>query len=240
MPLGGGALGRQLQRDRDAATVVVIGSVAPQDPAAPSANRREGTASLQKGGFAARLSEIAQAHPEAERFEIWSQDEARVGQKGRTGYVWWQRGHTPRGLRDVGFQSAWIIGAVCPARDTGVALVMTRLDTAAMNRFLVELSQAVAPGAHGILLMDKAGWHTAGELRVPENLSLVFLPPYSPELNPIERLWLHLRDNRLSHCVFQTTEGIIDTCCEAWNWLLAETGRIRSLCSYPWLEQVSS
>ena len=240
MPLGGRALGRQLQRDRDAAAVVVIGSVAPQDPAAPSASRREGAASLQKGGFAACLSEIAQAHPEAERFEIWSQDEARVGQKGRTGYVWWQRGQTPRGLRDVGFQSAWIIAAVCPARDTGVALVMTRIDTAAMNRFLVELSQAVAPGAHGILLMDKAGWHTAGELRVPENLSLVFLPPYSPELNPIERLWLHLRDNRLSHCVFQTTEGIIDSCCEAWNWVLAETGRIRSLCSYPWLEQVSS
>ena len=185
------------------------------------------------------MSEIAEAHPEAERFEIWSQDEARVGQKGRTGYVWWQRGQTPRGLRDVGFQSAWIIGAVCPARDAGVALVMTRIDTAAMNLFLVELSQAVASGAHGIVLMDKAGWHTAGELRVPENLSLVFLPPYSPELNPIERLWLHLRDNRLSHCVFQTTEGIIDSCCEAWNWLLAEAGRIRSLCSYPWLEQVS-
>jgi DDE superfamily endonuclease len=134
------------------------------------------------------LTEIAQAHPQAERFEIWSQDEARVGQKGRTGYVWWRRGHTPRGLRDVGHQSAWIIGAICPARDTGVALVMTRLDTAAMNLFLAELGQAVAPGAHGIVLMDKAGWHTSGELVVPENLSLVFLPPYSPELNPIERL----------------------------------------------------
>jgi transposase len=62
---------------------------------------------------------------------------------------------------------------------------------------------------------------------------------YSPELNPIERLWLHLRDNRLSHCVFQTTGEIVDTCCEAWNWLLGQTGRIRSLCSYPWLERVS-
>jgi hypothetical protein len=75
-------------------------------------------------------------------------------------------------------QSAWIIGAVCPARDTGVALVMTRIDTAAMNLFLVELSQAVAPGAHGILLMDEARWHTADQLRVPENLGPVF-PPYS-------------------------------------------------------------
>jgi hypothetical protein len=59
--------------------------------------------------------------------------------------------------------------------------------------------------------MDKAGWHTAGDLVVPENLSLVFMPPYSPELNPIERLWLHLRDNRLSHCVFQTTGEIVHT-----------------------------
>ena len=80
-------------------------------------------------------------------------------------------------MRDVGHQSAWIIGAVCPARDTGVALVMTGLDTAAMNLFLAELGQAVAPGAHGIVLMDKAGWHTSGDLVVPENLSLVFLPP---------------------------------------------------------------
>ena len=71
--------------------------------------------------------------------------------------------------------------------------MLTRLDTAAMNLFLTELSQAVTPGAHAVVLMDKAGWHTAGDLVVPENLSLVFLPPYSPELNPIERLWLHLR-----------------------------------------------
>jgi transposase len=105
---------------------------------------------------------------------------------------------------------------------------------------LAELSQAVTPGAHGIVLLDKAGWHIAGDLVVPANLSLVFLPPYAPEVNPIERLWLYLRENRLTHCVFQTTEQIVDTCCDAWNWLLAETGRIRSLCSHPWLEQVKA
>ena len=73
-----------------------------------------------------------------------------MGRRGGPRYVWWQRGHTPRGLRDVGHQSAWIIGAVCPARDTGVALVLTRLDTAAMNLFLAELGQAVAPGRMGL------------------------------------------------------------------------------------------
>ena len=77
-----------------------------------------GTLKKKLGLTIACLTEIAQAHPEAERFEIWSQDEAWVGQKGRTSYVWWQRGHTPRGLRDVGHQSAWITGAVCPTRYT--------------------------------------------------------------------------------------------------------------------------
>ena len=82
---------------------MVARPVAPEDPTAPPAEQRGGPASLQKRGLAARLTEITQAHPEAERFEIWSQDEARVGQKGRTGYVWWQRGHTPRN-QDLGQQ----------------------------------------------------------------------------------------------------------------------------------------
>jgi transposase len=181
-----------------------------------------------------------QAHSEAEQFEYLEPGRGTCrSQKGRTGYVWWQRGHSPRGLRDVGHQSVGVIGAVCPARDTGVALVMTRLDIAAMNLFLAELSQAVAPGAHGIVLLDRAGWHTFSDLVVPENLCLIFLLPYSPELNPIERLWLYLRDNHFSHCVFQTTDEIVDTCCDAWNWLLAQTGRIRSMCSYPSLKRVN-
>jgi hypothetical protein len=148
---------------------MVARAIAPQDPAPASAERPEGAAGLQKRGFADRLNERSRRRTrKARQFEIWSQGEARVGQKGHTGYVWWQRGQTPRGLRDVGYQSAWIIGAVCPARDTGVALVMRRLDTVAMNLFLAESSRAVAPGAHGIVLMDKAGWHTAGDLVVPE------------------------------------------------------------------------
>jgi transposase len=103
-----------------------------------------------------------------------------------------------------------------PGARAGVALVDK---IPPRTSFSVNSGQAVARGAHGIVLMDQAGWHTAGDLVVPENLSLVFLPPYSPKLNPIE-------DNRLSHCVFQATGEIVDTCCDAWNWLLGETGRI--------------
>jgi hypothetical protein len=89
---------------------VVIGSVAPQDPAAPSRKSMRRRSKPSKRGLYSPPDEIAGAHPEAERFEIWSQDEAWVGQRGRTGYVWWQRGQTPRGLRDVGFQSAGLLG----------------------------------------------------------------------------------------------------------------------------------
>ena len=91
----------------------------------------ESTLTCQKNSIGA-TNETAEAHPEAP-LEIWSQDEARVGQKGRTGYVWW-RAATPRAGGVISATSRPGSGAVCPARDTGVALVLTRLDTAAMNR----------------------------------------------------------------------------------------------------------
>jgi DDE superfamily endonuclease len=166
--------------------------------------------------------------------EIWAQDEARIGQQGRAGHLWFERGQRARAPRDTGRESAWIVGAVCPERDTGVALVMTRADTAVMNRFLVELGAAVSPGAHAVVLMDGAGWHIGDDLVVPKNLKPVFLPAYSPELNPIERVWLHIRDTWIGHRVFADLNEVIDVCCEVWNRLLADAGRIRSLCSYPW------
>jgi hypothetical protein len=72
--------------------------------------------------------------------------------------------------------------------------------------------------------MDRAGWHIAKNLTVPANLTPLFLPPYSPELNAIERVWLHLRERFLSHRLWPTYDAILDACCAAWNALLDETG----------------
>lgn len=82
--------------------------------------------------------------------------------------------------------------------------------------------------------MDQAGWHVSGKLSVPANMTLVPLPPYSPELNPIERLWQHLKDNWLSDRIFQDLDAVVTACCDAWNAALAETGTIRSVCSTGW------
>jgi transposase len=76
-----------------------------------------------------------------------------------------------------------------------VALVMPYANTEAMNRHLREISRNVTPGAHAIIIIDGAGWHTAGDLIVPDNLSLLPLPPYSPELNAQENIWQFPRQN---------------------------------------------
>jgi transposase len=146
----------------------------------------------------------------------------------------------PRGVRDLRHQAAYLFGAVCPERDAGVALVLPTVGAAAMQAMLDELAQAVGPRAHAVVLMDRAGWHVARELAVPANLTPVFLPPYSPELNAIERVWLYLRERFLSHRLWPTYDDILDACCSAWNALLAETGRIRSLCSPDWTTSVTS
>ena len=140
----------------------------------------------------------------------------------------------PRGVRDLRHQAVYVFGAVCPARAAGVALVLPNVSAAAMQAILDELSQAVSPAAHAVVLMDRAGWHIAKTLTIPANLTPLFLPPYSPELNAIERVWRYLRERFLSHRLWPSYDDIIDACCAAGNVLLAEAGRIRSLSTLDW------
>ena len=182
------------------------------------------------------IREAADRHPEAGRVELWFMDEARIGQKGGVTHVWYARGVRPRGVRQQGFSSAYLFGAVCPERDAGVALVLPEVSTAAMDAFLAELGRAVPAGTHAVLVLDGAGWHVSPDLEVPPNLTLVHPPPCSPELNPVERVWEYLRDRWLSHRVLAGGYGaVVDAACAAWNALLAEPGRPRSLTSLPWL-----
>ncbi len=104
-----------------------------------------------------------------------------------------------------------------------------------MNLHLVEISANVAPGAHAVLTIDGAGWHQTGDkLRVPDNITLLHLPPYSPELNPVENVWAFLRGNKLSNSVFDTYDAIVETCCDAWRWLIAQSDRITAIGNRSW------
>jgi transposase len=88
-------------------------------------------------------------------------------------------------------------------------------DTGAMNDHLAEIARSVAPGAHAVLVLDGAGWHGGHALVVPDNVSLVVLPPYSPELNPVENVWQYLRANWLAISVFDDYDAIVEACCHA-------------------------
>ena len=108
--------------------------------------------------------------------------------------------------------------------------MLPRADADMMNLHLIEISSAISSGAHAVLVMDGAGWHqTGGRLRVPNNITLLHLPPYSPELNPVENVWAYLRGNKLSNRVFETCDAIVDACCDAWNWLTAQPKRITAI-----------
>ena len=104
-----------------------------------------------------------------------------------------------------------------PERRTGAAIIMPEVNIEAMNEHLAEISRRVSVGAIALLVLDGAGWHSSPRLKVPNNIALLPLPPYSPELNPVENVWEFLRGNWLSHRVWDTYEAILDACQDAWK-----------------------
>jgi DDE superfamily endonuclease len=186
---------------------------------------------------AAVIPKAAQGKP----IELWWQDEARIGQQGSLTRIWATRGSRPTAPRDQRYQSAYLFGAVCPERGVGAGLVLPRANVHAMNLHLQEISTQVSQGAFAVLTLDGAGWHQLSDrLVVPENIGLLHLPPYSPELNPVENIWEFLRQNDLSNRVYATYEAIVDACCVAWNKLTAAPARIRSIATREWAKTVTS
>ncbi len=128
----------------------------------------------------------------------------------------------------------YIFGAICPKKGKGAGLVLPYCDTEAMQEHLAEISNAVDPGAHAVLILDQAGWHVTPKLKVPDNITLMFLPPRSPELNPVENVWQFMRDNWLSNRVFKDYEDIVDQCSRAWNRLVDQPWKIMSIGMRDW------
>ena len=136
--------------------------------------------------------------------------------------------------RDQRTEWAYIFGAICPAKGKGAGLVMPWCDTDAMAAHLIEISAAVDPGAHAVLIVDQAGWHLTPKLAIPDNITVLALPPRSPELNPVENVWQFMRDNWLSNRIFKSYEDIVALCCQAWNNLIDQPWKIMSLGMRKW------
>jgi transposase len=167
--------------------------------------------------------------------EVWFQDEARVGQQGWIPYQWAPIGSRPPAVRDNRHDSVYLFGAICPERGVGAAIIMPTANTEAMNEHLKEISTQVRPGAHAVLICDGAGWHQRGKkLEIPANITLISLPPYSPELNSMENVWYYLRANKLSLLVWDSYDAIVAACKQAWDFLINDPERIRSIGTRSW------
>jgi transposase len=174
---------------------------------------------------------------EHSEIEVWWQDEMRVGQQGSLSRVWAEKGTRPRVVRQRQFLSTYIFGAVCPDRDTGCALVLPECNAGMVQIHLNQISEKVKENNHCILIMDRASWHTTETLNVPSNISILPLPSYSPELNPMEQVWQQLRKIKLSNTNFKNYDDITRSCCEAWNCFCNEDGNIENLCTRKWATQ---
>ena len=130
--------------------------------------------------------------------DVWQQDESRFGQQGSLSRIWAKRGTRPRKVRQQQFISTYIYGAVCSATGQAFGLVLPYVNTDSMGLYLQALSAHIPAGRHGAIVMDQAGWHMTDKLIVPSNMTMIPLPPYSPELNAMEQVWAWMKRKGLS------------------------------------------
>jgi transposase len=162
-------------------------------------------------------------------------DEARVGLKGQTGRRLTLRGVKPLSPRQHEFKNTHLVSALDPLSGWHLEAEISHCDLASFGWFLRQLSDAL-PGETLVLVLDRAGWHTSGALAVPAAVRLCHLPPYSPELNPVERLWQEMR-RVLKDRFFP---GLADVVQEACAFLMRCSATfIQSLCAYPYIRELS-
>jgi transposase len=147
---------------------------------------------------------------------------------------WYLKGQRPPGTADQRFTFAYIFAASEVETDNAFALILPEVHTGAMQEFLDRFAKTIPETDHVALFLDRAGWHGATALKVPDSITLVPLPAYSPELNPVERIWEYLKERYLSHRLLDDYDAIVDAASGAWNKLTAETGRLTSLTWLPW------
>ena len=171
---------------------------------------------------------------------MWFQDEARIGQKNGLARLWARTGTRPRQPKDQRYANAYLFGAICPAKGKGCGLVMPYADTEAMQAHLEAISAKVARGAHAVLLLDRAAWHTTRKLQIPRNITPILLPSRAPELNPVENIWQYMRQNWLSNRVYDSYDAIVDAASDAWKKLIRLPAQIKSIGLRDWAHKSQS
>ncbi len=169
--------------------------------------------------------------PHGGRTRVFFLDEARLGQQGTLTRDWARRGSRPRAVRQQGRTSLDAMAAVCVTTGAVSAMLVSGLDIEVLNAFLRQVARELPTGVHAVLIWDGAGYHTGAGLEVPANLSLILLPPYSPELNPVENLWHYLRSHHWSNRVYEGYEGLEEEAIRSLCEVCQDTERLKTICN---------
>lgn len=185
-------------------------------------------------GFSALAAATLPEGTDPASVDVWFQDEARVGQKGMLTRVWARKGTRPRIVRDHRYGYCYLFSAICPAAGTAAGHVCDRANTVEMNRHLLDVSAATPQGRHALVVLDGAGWHRSKALEVPANVSLLRLPPYSPELNPVETVLQTLKARHFANQVFATAGAVKERVGAVWQGFAGAPARIASVGHRTW------
>jgi transposase len=147
------------------------------------------------------------------------------------------RGSRPRALRQTKYEWLYVIGAVCPQTGQSVGLLSPTINTDMMSSFFEQFATEVSSNIHVVIVWDQAGFHTSKNLKIPDNVTIVPLPPYSPEQNPVENLWHYLRSHYWSNRIYADYDALRIAAVDAWQQVCLEPAMLRSICHCTYIER---
>jgi len=162
------------------------------------------------------------------------QDEARIGRISDPKACWAVSPHRPEVSAQIVREYVYIYGAVSPLDGCHDSLVLPCSNTEAMSIFLEEVGRR-HPYEYILMFMDQAAWHKSKDLRIPANMKLSFLPPYSPNLNPQELIWDELREKFFGNRLFKTLKAVIDKAVTGLQYIEREASAVKSLTQWDWI-----
>jgi len=186
-----------------------------------------------------RLQAVRDAHPD-KQLRVYFQDESRFGQQGTTTNLWARRGSRPTAVRQTEYRYLWVLGAVCQETGHAEGLLSPQLNTKIVNLFLEQFARTLAPDEHAAMIWDGAGFHTSKQLQVPANVTILQLPPYSPELNPIENLWHYLKSHFWSNRAYADYDELETAAIDAWRKAVLDLKLMKTVCAAPYVERATS
>ncbi len=166
------------------------------------------------------------------KIRLFFQDEASFGRINKPKYCWCQKGIRPQIPCHSIREYRYVYGATEAKTGERFFLIMPRCDTICMNLFLKELSKKFSKDIL-ILVCDNARWHTSKDLEIPKNIKMISIPPYTPEMNPMEQIWEEIREKGFRNEIFQSLEKVVDRLCDTICNLTADI--IKSIMGRKWI-----